>query len=256
MKTTLAFCLNMLLMFCLVSCGEREEWVGLSIEKGEVWMLPKEVQTLRIEGGIPPFSVSVEHSGNISASVVEPTDAYPSWALQIETSGETGGIVRVTDSEGRTSDVSIVINWIRLSYLLKGSELFLSPHLRALGMEKKIQEMTTGSSFPFTEMIMDFESFYNGSLNDNSFRDIPFRLDEKREQIVFFPSSEKQFDYRIEAVIQASDNPEHYKLLPPCALPPVCLLLEDFTDECRQCFPGLLDEDDYVRKGYYIEIQW
>lgn len=256
MKTTFAFCLNILLMFCFMSCSEQEEWVKFSVEGGGVCMLPQEVRTLRIEGGVPPFSVSVEHSENISASVVEPTDAYPFWALQIETSGETDGIVRVADSEGRISDVSVAIDWIRLSYLLKGSELFMSPHLRALGMEKEIQEMTAGSSFPFKEMIMDFESFYNGCLNHKSFRDVPFQMDDKREHVTFSLSPEEQVNYRIEAVTLASDDPEHYKLLPSCALPPVYLLLEDFTDECRQRFPGLLGEDDYVRKGYYLEIQW
>ena len=35
MKTTFAFCLNILLMFCFMSCSEQEEWVKFSVEGEE-----------------------------------------------------------------------------------------------------------------------------------------------------------------------------------------------------------------------------
>lgn len=62
--------------------------------------------------------------------------------------------------------------------------------------------------------------------------------------------------FRIVAKKRVEDEPERYKLCPAYFLPPVSLLLEDFTEECRKAFPGVLDDDDYVMRGYDFKVLW
>lgn len=254
MKKLLAGFLPLLLLFA--ACSETERWEPFCTDPVSLNLLPLDEAVVRIEGGTPPYSLAVEDHEAVEAWL-EQTDGKDAWQLCVKTikpSQYEQTALTLTDNEGRTAQVIVYASFVQVSYRVSPGEVFLSPRLMQCKQRAELEDIACRRTFPLDEMRLSYFSSDGGYCDSKSLRDVPFQWDDAREHIAFAFSAEETFELLIHPLIAWEDDHAAFPWLRWYALPSSSLLLDDFTAECREFFPGLLAGDDYVLRGYYVDL--
>lgn len=246
----LCLCLTM-----LWACSDDAEWTPFSIG-GSLDLLPYEEKVVPIEGGVPPYTVKVEVPEAVTVYLETSEEVPEQWLMRVRTHSdkERSSQIWVTDAEGNETSIYVDAHVVSQSFFLKESNLVVPIQLNEEQLSQ-VQSLIESESFPLeAAMRMDFETPLSGYLTMNYFRDMTFQIDEAREHISFTLPTGETSRFSITPIVKVEDNPDQYAYLRWWALPPVMLLEEDFTDKCREMFPGVLADSDKVALRYYFSV--